>query len=257
MEIIEFKNVSKKLGTKQVLSGLDLSIRKGEVMVIIGQSGEGKSVTLKHIIGLMQPDSGEVYVNGECLNGMSTIELDRIRSKSGMLFQYAALFDSLDVRGNVGFALDEHTDLSEAEKAKIVADKLDLVHLSGIEQMMPSELSGGMKKRVGLARAMARDPEILLYDEPTTGLDPINADVINNLIIELNQKLGVTSVVVTHDMQSVYKIADRIAMLYKGKIIKVGPKQEFIEPDNPIVRQFVKGEAHGPITDEIPQPVVK
>jgi phospholipid/cholesterol/gamma-HCH transport system ATP-binding protein len=257
MEIITFKDVYKKLGNKQVLSGMDLTIRKGEIMVIIGGSGEGKSVTLKHMMGLMQPDTGEVWVENECVTTMNEESLYQIRSKFGMLFQYAALFDSLNVRENVGFALDEHTDLTEEAKARIVAEKLELVHLAGIEHMMPSELSGGMKKRVGLARAMARDPQILLYDEPTTGLDPINSDVINNLIIELNEKLGVTSIVVTHDMQSVFKIAHRIAMLYKGRIIKVGDKSEFLNPEDPIVRQFVRGEAHGPITDEINNSMVK
>ncbi len=257
MEIIEFKNVHKQLGGKKVLQGVNLAIKKGEIMVIIGGSGEGKSVTLKHIMGLMIADEGQVFVEDEDIDQMNEIQLNKVREKFGMLFQYAALFDSLNVRGNVGFALDEHTDLSEEEKIKIVKEKLDLVHLSGIENMMPAELSGGMKKRVGLARAMARDPQILLYDEPTTGLDPINADVINNLIIELNQKLGVTSVVVTHDMISVFKIAHRIAMLYKGKIIKVGPKDEFREPQDPVVRQFVRGEATGPITDELEQSVVK
>ena len=257
MEIITFKEVYKKLGDKQVLNGMNLTIREGEIMVIIGGSGEGKSVTLKHIMGLMKPDAGEVWVNNECVSSMEEDSLYKILSSFGMLFQYAALFDSLNVRENVGFALDEHTDLSEEEKNRIVAEKLELVHLSNIEHMMPSELSGGMKKRVGLARAMARDPQILLYDEPTTGLDPINADVINNLIIELNEKLGVTSIVVTHDMQIVFKIAHRIAMLYKGKIIKVGPKSEYMDPEDPVVRQFVRGEAHGPITDEISSSVLK
>lgn len=225
MEIIEFKDVYKKLGNKQVLNGMDLTIHKGEIMVIIGGSGEGKSVTLKHMMGLMIPDSGKVLIEGGDIAQMEESQLNQTREKFGMLFQYAALFDSLNVRENVGFALDEHTHLPEEEIRRIVAEKLELVHLSGIEHMYPAELSGGMKKRVGLARAMARDPQILLYDEPTTGLDPINSDVINNLIIELNQKLGVTSIAVTHDMTSVFKIAHRIAMLYKGKIIQAGPKK--------------------------------
>jgi len=257
MEIITFKKVSKLLGKKQILDDFDLSIQSGEIMVIIGRSGEGKSVTLKHIMGLMKPDSGEVWVDNECITQLNDDDINRVREKFGMLFQYAALFDSMNVRENVGFALDEHTNLSEEEKSKIVAEKLELVHLSGIETMMPSELSGGMKKRVGLARAIARNPQILLYDEPTTGLDPINCDVINNLILELSKKLGVTSIVVTHDMQSVFKIADRVAMLHKGKIIQVGPKSDFRDPENPIVRQFVRGEAEGPLTDEIIQNVLK
>ncbi|MCX7919435.1 MAG: ABC transporter ATP-binding protein [bacterium] len=247
--MIKLKNVYKRLGNKEVLRGIDLEIAPQETMVIIGGSGEGKSVLLKHMIGLMKPDSGEVLIENENITNMSTTELNRVRSKFGMLFQYAALFDSLNVKENVGFALYEHTNLSEEEISQIVKEKLALVHLSGIETMMPSELSGGMKKRVGLARALARDPKIILYDEPTTGLDPIHADMINDLIIELNERLKVTSVVVTHDMKSAFKIADRIAMLYRGKIIAIGPVKEFENPKDPIVKQFVFGEAIGPITE--------
>ncbi|MFB3895687.1 MAG: ABC transporter ATP-binding protein [bacterium] len=247
--MIELKNIYKKLGKKEVLRGVDLQINAEETMVIIGGSGEGKSVILKHMIGLMKPDQGEVFIDNENITQLTHTELNRVRSKFGMLFQYAALFDSMNVRENVGFALYEHTKLSEEKISQIVKEKLELVHLSGIESMMPAELSGGMKKRVGLARAIARDPKIILYDEPTTGLDPIHADMINNLIIELKERLKVTSVVVTHDMKSAFKIADRIAMLYKGKIIAIGKAKEFENPTDPLVRQFVFGEATGPITE--------
>lgn len=247
--MIELKNIYKKLGKKEVLRGVDLQINAEETMVIIGGSGEGKSVLLKHMIGLMKPDQGEVFIDHENITQLTDTELNRVRSKFGMLFQYAALFDSMNVKENVGFALYEHTDLQEDAISKIVKEKLEMVHLSGIEPMMPAELSGGMKKRVGLARAIARDPKIILYDEPTTGLDPIHADMINNLIIELKERLKVTSVVVTHDMKSAFKIADRIAMLYKGKIIAIGKAKEFENPTDPLVRQFVFGEATGPITE--------
>jgi phospholipid/cholesterol/gamma-HCH transport system ATP-binding protein len=247
--MIELKNVYKKLGNNEVLRGVNLKIDPEETMVIIGGSGEGKSVLLKHMIGLMKPDQGEVIIDGENITKIPVSELKRIRSKFGMLFQYAALFDSMNVKENVGFALYEHTKLSDTEIASIVKEKLELVHLSGIESMMPSELSGGMKKRIGLARAIAREPKIILYDEPTTGLDPIHADMINNLIVELQERLKVTSVVVTHDMKSAFKIADRIAMLYQGKIIAIGKVKDFENPVDPLVRQFVFGEATGPITE--------
>jgi phospholipid/cholesterol/gamma-HCH transport system ATP-binding protein len=247
--MIELKKIYKILGNKEVLRGVDLHINAEETMVIIGGSGEGKSVLLKHMIGLMKPDQGEVVIDKENITKLSAAELNRVRSKFGMLFQYAALFDSMNVKENVGFALYEHTDLAEDEISRIVKEKLELVHLTGIESMMPAELSGGMKKRIGLARAIARDPKIILYDEPTTGLDPIHADMINNLIIELKERLKVTSVVVTHDMKSAFKIADRIAMLYHGEIIAIGKAKEFENPTDPLVRQFVFGEATGPITE--------
>jgi phospholipid/cholesterol/gamma-HCH transport system ATP-binding protein len=247
--MIDLKNIYKTLGKKEVLRGVDLHVYPEETMVIIGGSGEGKSVLLKHMIGLLKPDQGEVIIDKENIINLSDAELNRVRTKFGMLFQYAALFDSMNVKENVGFALYEHTDLAEEEISKTVKEKLELVHLSGIESMMPAELSGGMKKRIGLARAIARDPKIILYDEPTTGLDPIHADMINNLIIELKERLKVTSVVVTHDMKSAFKIADRIAMLYHGKIIATGKVKEFENPTDPLVRQFVFGEATGPITE--------
>ncbi len=247
--MIEIANLYKKFENKDVLRGLNLSVKSGETLVIIGQSGCGKSVLLKHIIGLIRPDSGDIFIDGRDLATLNEYEWQRMRLKIGMLFQGAALFDSLTVGENVGFSLSEHTDISENELKKIVAQKLELVGLSGIEDLKPAELSGGMKKRVGLARAICNEPEIILYDEPTTGLDPIMSDVINNLIKELNNKLNVTSIVVTHDMASAYKIADRIAMMYKGKIIESGTPEQIRENSNPIVRQFITGSAEGPITN--------
>jgi phospholipid/cholesterol/gamma-HCH transport system ATP-binding protein len=219
-------------------------------MTVIGGSGSGKSVLLKHIIALLFPDRGRVIVDGQMLNDLDERGLNEIRKKFGMLFQGAALFDSLTVWENVGFGLKQHTKLSDKEIRKIVTEKLALVGLKDVEDKMPSELSGGMKKRVGLARAIAMDAAIILYDEPTTGLDPITADAINDLIVDLRKKLGVTSVSITHDMQSAYKISDRIAMLYKGQIQEIGTPDQIRNTTNPIVRQFITGSAVGPITAE-------
>ncbi len=229
------------------MRGVDLTIKKGETMVILGRSGCGKSVMLKLIMGLLRPDSGQIFVNGDEITLFKDSQFNKLRQKFGMLFQAAALFDSMTVDGNVGLALREHTNLSEKEIEKKVAAKLKLVGLSGVEQMKPAELSGGMKKRVGLARAIAMDPEYVLYDEPTTGLDPIMSDVINELIVCLRNTLSITSIAVTHDIVSAYKIADRIAMLYEGKIIFVGTPEEVKRTDNPVVRQFVEGSSQGPI----------
>jgi phospholipid/cholesterol/gamma-HCH transport system ATP-binding protein len=247
--MIEIINLSKSFTSSKVLDNLNLIINSGEVIVIIGRSGCGKSVLLKHIIGLMKPDMGQVIVSGNDMTRLEEYEMDKIRLSFGMLFQGAALFDSMTVGENVGFTLKEHTDIPEGEIRKKVANSLELVGLKGIEKLMPSELSGGMKKRVGLARAICNNPKIILYDEPTTGLDPIMADAINDLIIDLNSKLNVTSIVVTHDMVSAYKIADRIAMLYKGKIIAIGAPGEIKNTKDPIVKQFITGAAKCPITD--------
>jgi phospholipid/cholesterol/gamma-HCH transport system ATP-binding protein len=247
--MIEIINLSKSFTRSKVLDSLNLIINSGEVIVIIGRSGCGKSVLLKHIIGLIKPDMGQVIVDGNDMTRLEEYEMDNLRLSFGMLFQGAALFDSMTVGENVGFTLREHTDIPEEEIRKKVANSLELVGLKGIEKLMPSELSGGMKKRVGLARAICNSPKIILYDEPTTGLDPIMADAINDLIIDLNNKLKVTSIVVTHDMVSAYKIADRIAMLYKGKIIAIGAPDEIKNTKDPIVKQFITGAAKGPITD--------
>ncbi len=246
--MIKVIDIYKRFGGKEVLKGACLHIKKGESMVVIGGSGCGKSVLMKHVIGLLRPDSGQVFIDGQDIANMSNKELRQTRKKFGMLFQMAALFDSMYVWENVGFGLLEHTDLSEADIKKIVTQKLNMVGLSEVENLKPAELSGGMRKRVGLARAIAMDPQILLYDEPTTGLDPIMADAINDLIIDMQQKLNVTSLTITHDMVSAYKIADRIAMLYEGKIIEVGSPDEIKNTQNPIVKQFITGSAVGPIT---------
>lgn len=240
----------KNLGGNQVLKGINIQINKGEIFVIIGRSGCGKSVLLKHIIGILKPDRGKVEVLGQEIAKLSESKLNEIRMKFGMLFQGAALFDSLTVRENVGFFLDEHTKLNNETISKIVSEKLKLVGLPGVENLMPCDLSGGMRKRVGLARAIAMDPEIILYDEPTTGVDPVMATAINELIKNLQSKLSLTSIVVTHDMVSAYQIADRIAMLYDGKIIEVGIPDEIKNTKNPIVKQFITGAATGPIKIE-------
>ena len=250
MAMIEIVDVHKSFGKLQVLRGLSLSVEKGESMTVIGGSGSGKSVLLKHIIGLLFPDRGRVFVDGQQLNELDEYGLNELRKKFGMLFQGAALFDSLTVWENVGFGLKQHTKMSDQQIRQIATEKLALVGLKDVEDKMPSELSGGMKKRVGLARAIAMDAAIILYDEPTTGLDPITADAINDLIVDLKKKLGVTSVAITHDMQSAYKISDRIAMLYKGEIQEIGTPEQIKSTANPIVRQFITGSAVGPITAE-------
>ena len=247
--MIEIIDLFKSFGAKRVLDGVNLTINKGETLTIIGRSGEGKSVLLKHIIGLLNPDSGRVMIDGQDISRFGRSQMVKLRMRFGMLFQGAALFDSMTVNENVGLGLREHNIFEEGKIRKIVTDKLGQVGLTGIEQIKPAELSGGMKKRVGLARAIAMEPEIILYDEPTTGLDPIMADAINDLIIHLKNTLNITSIAVTHDMVSAYKISDRIAMLYKGKIIQVGTPNEIRNSDSEIVQQFINGRASGPITN--------
>jgi len=249
MAMIELKNVSKNLGGKQVLDHMDLTVEEGETKVIIGRSGVGKSVTLKHIVRLLEPDSGEVHVEGRDVLALRGKDLNELHKEIGLVFQGGALFDSLTVGENVGFILREHMNMASSEIDKRVKESLALVGLYGIEQYMPADLSGGMKKRVALARAICTRPKIILYDEPTTGVDPITADAINLLIDELHDKLKVTSIVVTHDMRSAYKVADRIAMLYEGKIIAEGTPDEIRYSHNPYVHQFITGAAQGPITD--------
>ena len=247
MVMVEFHGLHKSFGDNYVLRGVNLEVAKGENLVIIGTSGCGKSVLLKHIIGLLRPDRGHVVVAGDIVDELPERELNRVRRKFGMLFQNAALFDSMNVGENVGFFLREHTRLSRSETAQRVAEKLELVGLPNSERLYPAQLSGGMRKRVGLARALAVEPEILLFDEPTTGLDPIRASAINELIVEMNQRLKVTSITITHDMESAYTIADRIAMLYQGRIIFAGAPDELRQAAHPVVRQFIQGSAEGPI----------
>lgn len=245
--VIELKGLKKNLGGKDVLRGIDLEIRKGETLVIIGRSGEGKSVLLKHIVGLFQPDEGEILFEGDNIAGLNEREMNRYRERIGMLFQGSALFDSMTVLENVGFALYEQKEVDRSEIEKRVVENLKLVRLEDILEKKPAELSGGMKKRVGLARAIINRPSVMLYDEPTTGLDPITADAINDLILMLQEKLEVSSVAVTHDLASARKIANRIAMLHEGRIIAVCPVEEIDETENEHLRQFVEGSAKGPI----------
>lgn len=249
VNMIEAKKISKAFRGRTILNELDLTVKRGETLVIIGRSGCGKSVFLKHMIGLIKPDKGQLLVDGTDVAHLAVKQMNELRVRFGMLFQASALFDSMTVGENVGFNLIEHSDLSARAIAERVEESLELVGLKGIQDLKPSELSGGMKKRVALARAICMRPEILLYDEPTTGLDPIMADAINDLIIELHDKLRVTSVVVTHDMVSAYKIATRIAMMYQGQIIQIGSPDEIRSTKNPVVRQFITGSANGPITD--------
>ena len=247
MITIECQNVWKSFLRKSVLRGVNLVIHPGETVVIIGQSGSGKSVLLKHIVGLMYPDRGGILVDGVDVTKLSHNKLFELRMHFGMVFQGAALFDSYTVEENVGLALREHTELPDDEISRIAEEKLHMVGLDGVGDKNPAELSGGMKKRVGFARAVAMDPKCVLYDEPTTGLDPINADVINNLIVKLSSELHITSIVVTHDLQSAYKVADRIVMLHDGKILFDGTPDEVKNTTHPIVRQFIEGRAEGPI----------
>jgi phospholipid/cholesterol/gamma-HCH transport system ATP-binding protein len=249
--VIELKGLWKSFGDNQVLKGLDLNIEEGETIVVIGQSGCGKSVLLKTIVGLLIPDAGEVFIGDTSLKKISKVKLYEIRKQIGMVFQGSALFDSMSVWENVGIGLIEHSDISQKEIRELAGEKLKLVGLTGVEELYPAELSGGMKKRVGIARAIAMNPKFVLYDEPTTGLDPIIADRINNLIIDLQKKLNITSIAVTHDIISAYKIADRIAMLYDGKIIFDGSPEEIQSTDNLYVQQFINGEGEGPISGGI------
>jgi len=244
---IRVVNLQKSFGENQVLRGVHLEIQQGESMVVIGGSGSGKTVLIKCIIGLIRPDGGEVYVDGLEISSLNERRLNEVRKKFGMLFQGGALFDSLKVWENVGFGLRQQTRLGEEEIRRIATEKLRLLGLKDVEDLMPAELSGGMKKRVSLARAIALEPEILLYDEPTTGIDPVVADAINELIIQMREKLNVTSIAITHDMKSAYKIGDRIAMLYEGEIIEVGTPDEIKNSPNPIVQQFIQGKSEGPI----------
>jgi len=239
--MIEIKNLHKKFGSKKVLSGVDLRINEGETLVIVGRSGCGKSVLLKHIVGLLSPDEGYVKVEEKIINELSEKELYEIRRRFGFLFQGAALFDSMTVGENVALPLVEaNTKTSQKEIVKFVEEKLELVGLSGIQNLKPSELSGGMKKRVGLARALITNPNYILYDEPTTGLDPIMSDSIDNLIKELAEKLKVTSIVVTHDMFSVKNVAHKVAMMHDGIVHFVGNPDEFENSTDKIITEFIK-----------------
>jgi phospholipid/cholesterol/gamma-HCH transport system ATP-binding protein len=249
--MIAISGLHKALGGHTVLNGVHLKIDKGITCVIIGRSGCGKSVLLKHIVGILKPEKGKVVIDGREVGALNEKDLDALRLKIGMVFQGGALFDSMTVGENVGFGLIEHDHVPHRELLERIEESLALVGLHGIANLMPSELSGGMRKRVALARAICIKPQIILYDEPTTGVDPITADSINELIKDLHDKLKVTSVVVTHDMKSAYKVADKIAMLYHGKIIAEGNSEEIQNSTNPIVHQFINGLAVGPITETL------
>ncbi len=248
---IDIKSLKKSFGSHVVLDGIDLTIEDGKTTVIIGQTGCGKSVLIKHIIGLLKPDDGQILIDGVEFTNMKGKEFSNIIKNFGVLFQNAALFDSMTTGENVAFPLIEHTKLSKKEIDKKVEEKLAIVGLKGVEQLYPSELSGGMKKRVGLARAIALDPKVLIFDEPTTGLDPVMSDTIDNLIVGTQKHLGVTSIVISHDIQGTFKIAHKIAMLYKGKVVLYGSPDDFKNTENPIVRQFLERRAEGPLQVEV------
>ncbi|MBR7158135.1 MAG: ABC transporter ATP-binding protein [Alphaproteobacteria bacterium] len=249
---VEMKHIYKSFGSKKVLEDFSLTVNKGESLVIIGGSGTGKSVTIKSILGLLKPDKGSIKVDGKEIVGMSSKELEEVNSRSGMLFQGAALFDSLNVWRNVAFGLIQGKKLKPKEAREIAIEKLKDVGLSSdVAELFPDELSGGMKKRVGLARAIAGNPELIFFDEPTTGLDPIMSDVINDLIKRCVDDLGATAITITHDMASARKIASKVAMLYQGKIIWHGDVKDIDNSGNPYVEQFISGKAEGPIQMEV------
>lgn len=248
--MISLRDVHKSFGTKEVLRGVSIDVYRGDSLVIVGGSGTGKSVTIKHMIGLLQPDSGEVLIEGTDLASLDTVELHEVRRRFGMSFQEGALFDSMSVYENIAFPLRRHTKMKEPEIRARVRECLDLVHLDAVEERRPSELSGGMRRRVGFARAISLEPEILLFDEPTTGLDPVMSDVIADLICEMDQRLQVTAVTITHDMKVAFKIADRISMIHKGVIVETGTSEEFQNSRNPMVQQFIEGRAEGPMTED-------
>lgn len=252
--VISLQNLKKQFGETVVLDGVDLSIHRGESIAVLGRSGTGKSVMLKHILGLMRPTAGDVWCLGTHINDADLRELYAVRAKVGYVFQFAALFDSLTIRENVGFFLDNNSDKTPEEIDEIVEEKLTQVGLSGVGALMPAALSGGMQKRAGLARALVGDPEIILYDEPTSGLDPITAAAVNDLIIKTKEYTSATTVIITHDMNSAYKTADRIAMLHDGRIIFDGSREEVRQSDDERVQQFIHGRAHGPIDPLIVRP---
>jgi phospholipid/cholesterol/gamma-HCH transport system ATP-binding protein len=239
--MIRIRGLRKRLGGKQVLDGIELDVPAGCTLVILGRSGTGKSVLLKHIIGLMQPDEGTIEVDGQIITGLSERELNEVRKRFGMLFQSAALFDSLSVGENIALPLREHTHMTPAEISQRVRERLEWVGMQGIEENRTSSLSGGMRKRVGLARAIAMDPAYILYDEPTTGLDPIMADVINRLIRSLQKRIGVTSIVVTHDLHSAMQVGDELALIHGGRVVFTGTPAEARETESVLVRQFIEG----------------
>ena len=245
--MIRIVDLHKAFGRKKVLQGVNLDLKQGETLAVIGQSGSGKSVLIKHIIGILRPDKGQIFVDGVEITSLKDDELHKIIRRFGMLFQGVALFDSMTVAQNVGFGLERYTDFSKERIQELVVESLDKVGLKGCEGLMPQELSGGMRKRVGLARAISYRPDIILYDEPSTGIDPIRADAINDLINMMKREMNVSTIVITHDIVSAYKVADRIAMLYEGKIVEAAAPEEIRNSKNPVIQQFIHGRAKGPI----------
>ncbi len=249
--VIRVRGVRKSFGDLVVLDGLDLDVARGESVVVIGGSGSGKSVMLKHIIGLLRPDAGTVEVDGVDLSTLSHRRLTRFRRRFGMAFQEGALFDSMTVAENVGFALRRFTDWSRERIAERVDECLALVRLEGVGEKLPSQLSGGMRRRVGFARAMAHEPQILLFDEPTTGLDPVTTALVDEVILDLTSGQGTSALTITHDMASAFRIADRIGLLYEGRIVALAPPEEFRRHEDPRVQQFIHGDADGPLTETV------
>jgi phospholipid/cholesterol/gamma-HCH transport system ATP-binding protein len=248
--MIRLEQIYKKFNGQRVLDGVDLTIRKGSITTIIGRSGGGKSVLIRTMIGLEPPDSGAIYINGDNIVGMTSKELNRIRRRFGVLFQDAALFDSLSVRDNVAFPIREHTRMREKQVRELVHEKLRQVGMTGHEDKFPSEISGGMRKRVGLARALALDPDVVLFDEPTSGLDPITKGVIYDLIEKTHQEREVTYILVSHDIHGILKVSQEVMMLFQGKIAVHGTAEEIRNSDDPLIRQFTTGSVTGPIVVE-------
>jgi phospholipid/cholesterol/gamma-HCH transport system ATP-binding protein len=248
---IKVENLTKKFGNREVLKNISFDVKKSEVFVIMGGSGSGKSTVIKHIIGLLKPTSGKIYIDNVDIASLKDVDLIEFRKKIGYLFQEGALFDSLKVWENVGFYYLENTKMPEKDIYNLAKEKLALVGLKDIENLYPSQLSGGMRKRVALARAISYNPEIILYDEPSSGLDPVTAAMIDKLILKLRDELGVTSIVVTHDLESAFSIADRIAMIHKGVIYAIGTPEEIKKHPDPVVQQFINRNPEGPITEEL------
>ena len=244
---VSVRDLRYEINGRKILDGVNLEIESGEIMAVMGLSGGGKTTFLKCCAGLIRPSAGEIYIGDTEIVQLSEGQLNSVRRRIGMVFQYAALFDSMTVYDNVAFGLRHHSHLSEAEIRKVVEEKLEAVGMVGTERLMPAELSGGMRKRIGLARALAVNPEVLLYDEPTSGLDPVVATLIDELIVQVRDTHGVTSVVVSHTISSIFRISDRIAMLYDGNFEQVGTPEEMRGSENPVVRQFIEGSSVGPI----------